>query len=194
MFTDDEKKKFKLKRFLQRGFGAIIAILIGLLLTALFTDKAQSVIQPVAPTVTSELIVSVQTPIPTKKAEPRYGFTNAEIKLLAQLLCGDANKDGDGEYDLDFRKYVNYNEVSKVLDVVMNRVRSNRFPNTVVDVVLADGQFVVFPKNLNTQPSALAIKVVGDWCRAYDSFDPGVQVIPESHLFFTGDGITNTTY
>lgn len=132
---------------------------------------------------------------PTLEVEPRYGFTEDEIYLLAQLLCGDKSVDGDGEYDIDFadQSDINYYEVSKVLCVVMNRVRDDRFPNTVKDVVLARNQFVVMPKNLEATPSEMALTVVEDWCKAYDEFDAGVQCVPENHVFFIGNGVSNIT-
>lgn len=138
---------------------------------------------------------SVEPIEPTPEVEPRYGFTEDEIYLLAQLLCGDKSVDGDGEYDIDFvdPSDINYYEVSKVLCVVMNRVRDDRFPDTVEDVALERNQFVVMPKNLKATPSEMALAVVEDWCKAYDEFDVSVQCIPEDHVFFTGNGVSNIT-
>lgn len=140
------------------------------------------------------------TPSPTQTSaeepsepEPRYDFTEDEVYLLAQLLCGSGSKDGDGEYDIDFKTEINYCEVSKVLCVVMNRVRSDSFPNTVTDVVMQKGQFSVMPRNAQKTPSDIAIQTVQEWCDAYDRFDRGAQNIPEDHLYFTGNGVTNTT-
>ncbi len=149
-------------------------------------------------TIMSTAVQTVQpTPSiePTPEVEPRYGFTKDEIYLLAQLLCGDKNTSGDGEYDIDFvdQSDINYYEVSKVLCVVMNRVRDDRFPNTVEDVVLANNQFAVMPKNLEATPSEMALTVVEDWCKAYDEFDVGIQCVPENHVFFTGNGVSNIT-
>jgi hypothetical protein len=130
---------------------------------------------------------------------PRYGFTEDEIYLLAQLLCGDEKTDGDGEYDFAFfpvyGKDIRYDQISLVLCVVMNRVRSGHGgKSTVTDVVLARAQFVVFPNNLNTTPSDIAIEKVRDWCEAYDRWDSGVQSIPENHLYFyAGPNLTNVS-
>lgn len=144
---------------------------------------------------TVQPIPLVESIEPTPEVEPRYGFTEDEIYLLAQLLCGDENISGDGEYDIDFvdPSNINYYEVSKVLCVVMNRVRDDRFPNTVEDVVLAKNQFAVMPKNLKATPSKMALTVVKDWCKAYDEFDVGIQCVPENHVFFTGNGVSNIT-
>lgn len=130
---------------------------------------------------------------------PRYGFTSEDIYLLAQLLCGDASKDGDGEYDfgwdLQNGNEINYYEISKVLCVVMNRVRDpNYFPNTVSEVILQPGQFAVIPRNLKANPCPLVIEVVRAWCEAYDRYDYGIQTIPTNHLFFhSGPHLTNVT-
>lgn len=126
---------------------------------------------------------------------PRYGFTEEEVYLLAQLICGDKNIDGDGEYDIDFQQKTNYFEVNKVLCVVMNRQRSDKFDyaETVRDVVLAEHQFAPFPKNLKAEPSEKALKVIRDWCYDYDIWDLRVQVIPEDHLYFSGRGGINVT-
>ncbi len=124
---------------------------------------------------------------------PRYGFTDEDIYLLAQLLGGDKNIDGDGEYDIDFKTNIDHIEVNKVLGVVMNRVRSKDFPNTVNDVVLQKGQFSVMPRNLEATPSEVGLNTVRAWCEAYDIYDLSVQTTPESHLYFTGNGVINIT-
>lgn len=153
---------------------------------------------------TIDIIEITVTPTPTiepviehnhveEEIQLRYGFTDEDIYLLAQLLCGDKGYDGDGEYDIDFEDNINYHEVSKVLTVVMNRVRSNRFPNTVREVVLQDGQFSPMPENLKTEPSDIALRTVKEWCECYDLGINFVQAVPETHLFFRGDSFTNTT-
>ena len=144
----------------------------------------------VVPTPTTE-------PTPEPTVAPRYGFTDDEVYLLAQLLCGSADKDGDGEYDFvwatKYEEETNYAEISKVLCVVMNRARSDEFPDTVTDVVMQKGQFAVMPQNASKVPDQIAIDVVQEWCDAYDAYNTGVQSIPETHLYFTGNGVTNTT-
>ena len=145
----------------------------------------------VVPTPTTE-------PTPEPTVAPRYGFTDDEVYLLAQLLCGSADKDGDGEYDfvwaIKYEEETNYAEISKVLCVVMNRVRSDEFPDTVTDVVMQTGQFAVMPQNASKIPDQIAIDVIQEWCDAYDAYDLGVQSIPETHLYFTaGPNNTNVT-
>ena len=168
--------------------------------SAVYTPTPTEKAPEVTPTETPEpTVVPTPTtePTPEPTVAPRYGFTDDEVYLLAQLLCGSADKDGDGEYDFvwatKYREKTNYVEIGKVLCVVMNRVRSAEFPDTVTDVVMQKGQFAVMPQNASKVPDQIAIDVVQEWCDAYDAYDLGAQSIQETHLYFTGNGITNTT-
>ena len=116
------------------------------------------------------------------------------------MLCGSKYIDGDGEYDfvwwaLNTPDDLRYDQISLVLCVVMNRVRSESFPNTVTDVVLARGQFEVMPKNASTTPHDIAIEIVREWCEAYDRWDTvATQTVPENHLYFSsGPNKTNVS-
>lgn len=124
---------------------------------------------------------------------PKYGFTEDDIYLMTVLLCGSEKTDGDGEYDVDFSKNDNHDQISLVLSVVMNRVMSNKFPNTVSEVIWARGQFSPMPKWKNGLPtvSDRSYQIVKKWCEAYDSHDLSVMSIPESHLYFAGNGKIN---
>lgn len=129
---------------------------------------------------------------------PRYGFTYDDVYLLAQLLCGDESYYGDGEYDFGWDiamgNDLNYFEIGKVLCVVMNRVQNDDFPNTVTEVILQRGQFVVMPSNSNKTPDEYVTQVIQEWCSAYDNWDTNIQVIPEDHLYFeSGPNLTNIT-
>jgi hypothetical protein len=146
-----------------------------------------------------------QTPDPTPEptpepiVDPVYGFKQQEIFLMAQLLCGDKNRDGDGEYDIDFGNDDRYDQISLVLCVVMNRVNDDRFPNTVEDVIWQNNgttyQFSVMKQwddfNKVCQPSDIAIQRVTEWCEAYDRGDPSAQSIPTDHVMFVGNGDEN---
>lgn len=128
--------------------------------------------------------------------EPRYGFTEEDILHLAQLLCGDESYNGDGEYDFVYGALhddMNYCEMSKILCVVMNRVRNDMFPDTVSEVLFQKGQFADY-RRINTEPADIAIEKISEWCEAYDQWDPGIQTIPEEHLYFeAGPNLTNIT-
>lgn len=126
--------------------------------------------------------------------QPRYGFTDDDIYLMTVLLCGSGSTDGDGEYDIDFSKYEDHDQISLVLSVVMNRVMSEKFPNTVSEVIWAPGQFSPMPqwkrKGLPTV-SERSHQIVREWAEAYDNHDLSVMSIPENHLYFTGNGRVN---
>lgn len=137
--------------------------------------------------------IPVETTVETTRA-PRYGFTDAEIYLLAQLLCGEEKTSGDGEYDFVWRGKCEepyFPEMSKVLCVVMNRQRSGCFPDTVREIIVQKGQFSVIPNNLDAKVSAVAVDAVRQWCEAYDNYDESMQTIPENHLYFRA-GPNNT--
>ncbi len=66
--------------------------------------------------------------IPDLKAELSYNISRDDIILLARIIHGEAR----GE---DFRGKV------AVGSVILNRIKSNQFPNTIRDVILQKGQF-----------------------------------------------------
>lgn len=125
--------------------------------------------------------------------EPRYGFTDDEVYLMAVLLSGSKYVDGDGEYDVDFYNQDNYEQIALVLNVVMNRVNSDVFQDTVEEVIWAPGQFSPMKRWTNGLPevSDISLKIVKEWCRSYDTYEPESQTIPDNHLYFTGNGVIN---
>lgn len=138
-----------------------------------------------------ELIIEEPEIIP--EIPSKYGFTDSDIYLMTVLLCGSGATDGDGEYDIDFDNQDNHEQISLVLSVVMNRVMSDKFQNTVSDVIWAPGQFVLMPRWANGMPkvSEESYQIVKKWCEAYDSHDMSVMSIPENHLYFAGNGVVN---
>lgn len=141
---------------------------------------------------------SVSTPTPTltfipESDPPRYGFTDEDIYLLAVLLSGSKYVDGDGEFDIDYGRDTEYDQISLVLCVVMNRVHDDNWKNTVSGVIWQKGQFSVMPQWKKGLPevSDISLKRVTEWCKSYDAYDSYVQSIPEDHFYFSGDGIYN---
>ena len=109
------------------------------------------------------------TPIPTPTPEPpQYGFTEDEIYLMAVLLSGSKYVDGDGEFDIDYGRDEEYDQISLVLGVVMNRVRSETWQNTVSEVIWQKGQLSVMPQWKKGLPevSDISLQRVSDWCKA----------------------------
>ena len=156
---------------------ALILTIIGTTVSAAMVDKSES----------EETIVTFPDEPPV-----RYGFTDDEVYILAQLLCGDEHYHGDGEYDfiwdVEHNNLVNYEQISLVLNVVMNRVQSDKFPDNVYDVVTQKGQFAVMPKNLTKEPSTIALDWVKEWCDRYDSYSEEIPYLPEDHLYFKAGG------
>lgn len=125
--------------------------------------------------------------------EPVFGFTDNDIYLLSQLLAGNEGVYGDGEYDFEWQllhQEPNDDQISLVLEVVMNRVNDPRWGDTIESVVLQPHQFSVFPKNNGSKPSPLVINYISGWCESYDTGEL-VKTIPEDHVYFTGDGTNN---
>ena len=162
------------------------------------TEEPNQTPEP-TPEPSEDPVTSTPEPTPEPIVDPVYGFKQQEIFLMAQLLCGDKNRDGDGEYDIDFGNDDRYDQISLVLCVVMNRVNDDRFPNTVEDVIWQNNgttyQFSVMEQwddfNEVCIPSDIAIQRVTEWCDAYDRGDPGAQSIPTDHVMFVGNGDEN---
>lgn len=188
----EEKKTNKIKRF-QLGLFLSIFFVLGFLCGKINPDaftpavnnqtiEVQTIVEPIIKPETIE-----------SKESLRYAFTDEDTYLLALLLCGDKNIDGDGEYDIDFEKNINQVEVDKVLSVVMNRVNSGKYSNTISGIVLQPKQFSVMKHHVNKKPSEKAFRTVYEWCQAYNNYDESVHLIPDNHLYFTGNGVINTT-
>lgn len=125
---------------------------------------------------------------------PKYGFTDDDIYLMTVLLCGSKNNSGDGEYDIDFGNQDDHDQISLVLSVVMNRVMSAKFPDTVEEVIWAPKQFspmARWSKNNLPEVKPESYEIVKAWCKEYDSHNLAVMSVPETHLYFTGNGKIN---
>ena len=179
--------------------GFLILYLVECTLYPVTADTIETTAATIDPSIEIETTYSRSKPETLVITEPpmQYGFNEGEIYLLAQLLCGDESIDGDGEFDFVWQ-YIHdrpyKEEMSKVLCVVMNRVRSDIYPDTVKGVVMQSEQFTPMPENSYTSPSDIAIQEVRKWCEAYDYYDPKCQIVPEDHLYFrAGPNLTNVT-
>lgn len=74
-----------------------------------------------------------------------------------------------------------------VAEVILNRVMSSKFPNTVTDVVYQSGQFSVTP--LISQTTATDTQY-----NAIDAALNGTSVLPEDVLFFSTEAITSSVW
>lgn len=195
----------------KRLCGVLLSILIAVffwgltsIIVCLFCPKSEAILfAPEPPTITiaaptvAIIELPATTPSPSLTPEPvqppRYGFTDDDIYLMAVLLTGSKDVSGDGEFDFDYGRQDEYDQISLVLCVVMNRVRSTIYPNTVSEVIWQKRQFsgMYLWKNKLPQVSDISLQRVTEWCNAYDAYDTGVQTIPEDHLYFSGDGRNN---
>lgn len=192
------KKKEKL---LFATLGLVLGILLGIGSCYIYsqfietTIYSASTIEEVPESIQIQEVV--EEPVELKVMEsappPRYGFTDDDIYLMTVLLSGSKDVDGDGEFDIDYRKNIDYDQTSLVLCVVMNRVQSEKFQNTVSEVIWQKGQFSPMVRWTRGIPkvSDISLKLVTEWCTAYDAWDDSVQTIPENHLYFSGDGRKN---
>ena len=203
----------KIKHFLLKNktliFSCLSCLLTILLLLSFLQNRTD--ITPSAPTaspintcppqINKPVYVSVAKqpqilfidPLPSPSIKPRYGFTDDDIYLMATLLSGSKDVDGDGEFDIDYGRDDEYDQISLVFSVVMNRVRSTDWPNTVSEVIWQKGQFTPMKRWVKKLPevSDISLQRTKEWTEAYDTYDPGVQSVPENHVYFTGDGKYN---
>lgn len=91
------------------------------------------------------------------------GYTGEELYLIAQVVY----KEGDGE------------SYTAVANVIYNRLRSSKFPNTVNGVIYQAGQFST--SSLKTPNSAAEAAVIS-------VFVSGNTVLPSDVLFFRSSG------
>ncbi len=83
------------------------------------------------------------------------GASNAEVRLLAQLIMAEA---GDEPYEGQIA----------VAAVVLNRVKSENFPNTIKSVIYEPGQFHTANKLKRINPSETALRAANDALRGKD--------------------------
>jgi hypothetical protein len=111
-----------------------------------------------------------------------YEFSEEEIDLMAACVFFEA-----GNQSMEGKRLV--------ADVIINRVRSNRFPGTVREVLSADGQFVTWDKICNSHPEDIPIDCYGAVLIEVEAYESGVmldhQYFGKSMYFFSSDGKKN---
>jgi len=113
--------------------------------------------------------------IPELKADLNYNISRDEIILLARIIHGEAR----GE---NFRGKV------AVGSVILNRIKSNRFPNTIRDVILQKGQFSsLMDGQANYYPGEEELQAAR---AALLGYDPTLGSI----FFYNPDIATNTAW
>jgi len=113
--------------------------------------------------------------MPELKADLNYNISRDEIILLARIIHGEAR----GE---DFKGKV------AVGSVILNRIKSNRFPNTIRDVILQKGQFSsLMDGQANYYPGEEELQAAR---AALLGYDPTLGSI----FFYNPDIATNTAW
>lgn len=113
--------------------------------------------------------------------EPEYEmyFTEADIATLAQMLYGEA-------------RGCSIDNQMKACWCVLNRVDDSRFPNSIIGVVSASGQFYGYSPNHPVWDNLY--EVAEDVLIRWSLEKQGVCVnreLPETYLWFTGNGAEN---
>ena len=154
---------------------AILLALIVMVLLALDKGGSKADADGVPPEVDTNGLCVVEV------AEPEYEmyFTEADVIALAQMLYGEA-------------RGCTVDNQMKCVWCVLNRVDDARFPDTIIGVVSAPGQFHGYSPDFPVWDElyAVALDVLTRWSMEKQ----GVTVereLPNTYLWFTGDGETN---
>lgn len=154
---------------------AILLALIVMILLALDKGGSKAGADGVPPEVGTNGLCVVEV------AEPEYEmyFTEADVIALAQMLYGEA------------RGCTLVNQQQCVW-CVLNRVDDPRFPDTIIDVVSAPGQFYGYSPNFPVWDNlyAVAEDVLTRWSMEKQGADVARE-LEKNAVFFTGDGTTN---
>lgn len=149
---------------------AILLALIVMILLALDKGGSKADADGVPPDVDTNGLCVVEV------AEPEYEmyFTEADVIALAQMLYGEA-------------RGCTVDNQMKCVWCVLNRVDDTRFPDTIIGVVSAPGQFHGYSPNFPVWDNlyAVALDVLTRWSLEKQ----GVTVereLPNTYLWFTG--------
>lgn len=154
---------------------AVLLALIVMVLLALDKGGSKADADGVPPDVDTNGLCVVEV------AEPEYEmyFTEADVIALAQMLYGEA-------------RGCTVDNQMKCVWCVLNRVDDARFPDSIIGVVSAPGQFHGYSPNFPVWDNlyAVALDVLTRWSLEKQ----GVTVereLPNTYLWFTGNGVQN---
>ena len=155
---------------------ALLALIVMILLALDGGSKAGA--DGVPPEVNTDGLCVVEVVEP---AEPEYEmyFTEADVIALAQMLYGEA-------------RGCTVDNQMKCVWCVLNRVDDVRFPDTIIDVVSAPGQFYGYSPNFPVWDNlyTVALDVLTRWSMEKQGADVARE-LEKNAVFFTGDGIQN---
>ena len=155
---------------------ALIALLV-MIACALEPDMPEEP-QAIAPEVNADGLCIVTV---VKAPEPEYEmyFTEADVVALARMLYGEA-------------RGCTVDNQMKCVWCVLNRVDDARFPDTIIGVVSAPGQFYGYSPNFPVWDNlyVVALDVLTRWSMEKQGADVARE-LPDTYCWFTGDGETN---
>ena len=154
---------------------AVLLALIVMVLLALDKGGSKADADGVPPEVDTDGLCVVEV------AEPEYEmyFTEADVIALAQMLYGEA-------------RGCTVDNQMKCVWCVLNRVDDARFPDTIIGVVSAPGQFHGYSPNFPVwdELKEVARDVLTRWSMEKQGADVARE-LDKNAVFFTGDGTTN---
>jgi hypothetical protein len=157
---------------------AVLLALIMLILLAIDGGVIEADADGVPPEVDTNGLCVVEIAEP---AEPEYEmyFTEADVIALAQMLYGEA-------------RGCTVDNQAKCVWCVLNRVDDARFPDTIIGVVSAPGQFYGYSPDFPVLDRlyAVALDVLTRWSMEKQGADVARE-LEKNAVFFTGDGIQN---
>ena len=127
-----------------------------------------------APQTESSTVTTVTT-APPAAARP---ITDAEYIMICNVVGHEYGANWVSEYDK-----------ALVVEVIMNRVNSPLFPNTVYDVLMQKGQFPGLSKLVNQ--GYFSSQVTESVKKAVDLYFADPSQFRHGYLFYTGDGYRN---
>ena len=157
---------------------AILLALIMLILLAIDGGVIEADADGVPPEVDTNGLCVVEI---AETAEPEYEmyFTEADVIALARMLYGEA-------------RGCTVDNQMKCVWCVLNRVDDTRFPDTIISVVSAPGQFHGYSPDFPVWDNlyAVAEDVLTRWSMEKQGADVARE-LPDTYCWFTGNGSEN---
>ena len=149
---------------------AVLLALIMLILLALDSGEADADGVPPDVDTNGLCVVEVVETVP----EYEMYFTKADVTALAQMLYGEA-------------RGCTVDNQAKCVWCVLNRVDDPRFPDTIIGVVSAPGQFYGYSPDFPVLDRlyAVALDVLTRWSMEKQGADV-VRELPDTYCWFTG--------
>lgn len=147
---------------------AVLLALIVMILLALDSGEADA--DSVPPEVDTNGLCVVEV----KEPEYEMYFTEADVTALAQMLYGEA-------------RGCTVDNQAKCVWCVLNRVDDPRFPDTIIGVVSAPGQFYGYSPNFPVWDNlyAVALDVLTRWSMEKQGANVARE-LPDTYYWFTG--------